>query len=100
MENQKRKKASKKLRGVPINNGKAAVAPTLITINDGSYAPLSRPIFIYVSMLSSKRPEVREFVNFYLTQASKIVKEVGYVPLRPNQYKEALSKFKQASLAE
>lgn len=84
-----------KLKAVPIINkgAKKAVSPTLTTINNGTYAPLSRPIFIYVSKKSAKRAEVFNFVEFYLNQAGKLVQEVGYVPLTDKQYQAELKKF-------
>jgi len=83
-----------KLKVVPIKQGNnKPVAPTMTTINNGSYAPLSRPIFIYVNLKSAKKPEVREFVRFYLKQAKELVKEVGYVPLPDQDYQKYLDKF-------
>jgi phosphate transport system substrate-binding protein len=83
-----------KLKVVPIKQGdKKPVAPTMTTINNGSYAPLSRPIFIYVNLQSTKKPEVREFVRFYLKQAKELAKEVGYVPLPDQEYQKYLDKF-------
>ena len=82
-----------KLKAVAIDNGNGAVAPTLKTINNGSYAPLSRPVFIYVSKKSGKKPQVFNFVNFYLENAGDLVSEVGYVPLTKIGYKTARSKF-------
>ena len=83
-----------KLKVVPIKQGdKKPVAPTMTTINNGSYAPLSRPIFIYVNLEAAKKPAVREFVRFYLKQAKELVAEVGYVPLPDQEYQEFLDKF-------
>ncbi|HKI49241.1 MAG TPA: PstS family phosphate ABC transporter substrate-binding protein [Desulfobacteria bacterium] len=83
-----------KLKVVPIKQGnKKPVAPTMTTINNGSYAPLSRPIFIYVNLHSAKKPEVRKFVRFYLKHAKELVKEVGYVPLPDQDYQKYLEKF-------
>jgi phosphate transport system substrate-binding protein len=83
-----------KLKVVPIKQGnKKPVAPTMTTINNGSYAPLSRPIFIYVNLQSAKRPEVREFIRFYLNNAKELVKEVGYVPLLDRDYRKYLDQF-------
>ena len=83
-----------KLKVVPIKQGnKKPVAPTMTTINNGSYAPLSRPIFIYVNLQSAKKPEVREFIRFYLKNAKELVKEVGYVPLLDQDYRKYLEKF-------
>ena len=81
----------KKLKVVAIGEGDQAVTPTIETINNGSYKPLSRPIFIYVSQKASTRPEVRSFVNFYLDTAPKVVKKVGYVPLPGSEYAKAKS---------
>ena len=83
-----------KIKVVPIQQGdKKPVAPTMTTINNGSYAPLSRPIFIYVNLKSAKKPEVRQFVRFYLKQAKELVAEVGYVPLPDQEYQKYLDKF-------
>ncbi len=77
-----------KLKAVPIveKAGKPAVAPSEQTVLEGSYQPLSRPIFIYVNAKSMAKPEVKEFVEFYMKNASKIAKEVKYVPLPPKAY--------------
>lgn len=85
--------SASQLRLVPVDGGNGPVAPTVNTINDGSYSPLSRPLFIYVSKTSAARPEVRAFVDFYLETASLLVTEVGYVPLRPEQYTEVAEAF-------
>ena len=77
---------SKKLKAVAIDNGKGPVAPSEKTVLDGSYQPLSRPIYIYVSKKALEKPEVREFTEFYLKNAPKLVKEVKYVPLPDKVY--------------
>ncbi len=82
-----------KLKLVPIDNGAGAVSPSDSTINDGSYAPLSRPIFIYVSKASLQRPEVKEFVNFYLTKGPELIPYVGYIAMPESLYSEGLSKI-------
>jgi phosphate transport system substrate-binding protein len=81
-----------KLKSVPVINKGAskAVSPSLETVMDGTYQPLARPIFIYVSDKALARPEVREFVEFYLTHAPKLTKEVGYVPLDKAHYDQAM----------
>lgn len=71
---------AKTLNAVEIDGGKGCIAPTVANINGGSYAPLSRPLFIYVNKKSIARPEVKAFVDFYFKDI-KVVKEVGYVPL-------------------
>jgi phosphate transport system substrate-binding protein len=85
-----------KLKIVPIKNKKSPVSPSLTTINDGSYSPLSRPIYIYVSKKAVQRPEVATFVEFYLKNAGELSKDVGYVPLRKSQYDAGLQKLKKA----
>lgn len=83
-----------KLKAVPVVNSKGqAVLPSLDNVMNGSYEPLSRPIFIYINVKSIDRPEVKEFVEFYLKEAASLVKEVKYVPLAPAEYKHALDNF-------
>ena len=75
-----------KLRAVAIDGGKGPVGPSPKTVEDGTYQPLSRPIFIYVSKKSlDSKPEVKEFVDFYLKNAAKLVKDVKYVALPPER---------------
>jgi len=76
----------KKLKAVAIDGGKGPVLPSPETVENGTYAPLSRPIFIYVSEKSLEKPEVREYVDFYMKQAPKLVKEVKYVALPAKAY--------------
>ena len=80
-----------KLKAVPIVNAKGqAVAPSMEAVIAGSYEPLSRPIFIYVNVKSLARPEVRNFVEFYMKQGAKLAKEVKYVPLPDSAYRMGL----------
>jgi phosphate transport system substrate-binding protein len=71
----------KKLNAVAIDGGNGGVLPSFATVQNGTYQPLSRPIFIYVNVKSSKRPEVREFIDFYMKKGPALVKEVKYFPL-------------------
>ncbi|MGH2562532.1 MAG: PstS family phosphate ABC transporter substrate-binding protein [Thermomicrobiales bacterium] len=64
---------------IGVDNGAGCVEPTPETVADGSYAPLSRPIFIYVKAESLQRPEVQEFVRFYLATVGDLIADVGYV---------------------
>lgn len=68
-----------KLLGVKSNG--ECVVPSEVTIRDGTYAPLSRPLSIYVNKKSLERPEVAEFVKFYLANTGRLSAEVGYVPV-------------------
>jgi phosphate transport system substrate-binding protein len=81
-----------KLKVVPINAGNGPVLPTEENINNGSYVPLSRPIFIYVSKIALNRPEVRAFVDFYIESAPALSTEVGYIPLPEDGYSRASAK--------
>lgn len=83
-----------KLKIVPINNGNGPVTPTFDTIKDGSYAPLSRPLFIYVNKESLNKSEVKEFVTFYLEIAKDITPDVGYVALPDEEYTKGLDLLK------
>ena len=74
-------------------NGKGPVLPTYENVVSGAYQPLSRPIFIYVSRKAADRPEVKEFVRFYLTAGRPLVREVGYVALADKVYDLALARF-------
>lgn len=88
-----------KLRAVPIDNGKGKqVVPSFEAVIDGSYQPLSRPLFIYVRDSAAQRPEVREFIQFFLTEGAALAKEVGYVPLPEQAYKIALKHFTDMKL--
>lgn len=84
-----------KLKLVPIDagKGKGPVYPSDSTVRTGTYAPLSRPEFIYIKLQSANLPVVQEFVAFYLANASTLVKEVGYVPLPDEVYKLSYKRF-------
>ena len=81
-----------RMRAVAIErpDGAGGVLPAIDTVIDGSYQPLSRPLFIYVKESSLQRPEVRKFIDFYLTAGPKLVEEVGFVPLPPEATQVAL----------
>jgi phosphate transport system substrate-binding protein len=83
-----------KMRAVPIVNPKGKeVGPSIEAVNDGSYNPLSRPLFIYVRDTAAARAEVQDFIKFYLTDGAALAKEVGYVPLPAPAYQLALKHF-------
>jgi phosphate transport system substrate-binding protein len=92
-----------KLKAVPIveKQGKPAVLPSEKSVLDGSYQPLSRPIFIYVNAKSMAKPEVKEFIEYYMKHVTKIAKEVKYVPLPAKAYTinlEHLAKGKKGTV--
>lgn len=78
-----------KLKLIPIDG----VLPSATTIIDGTYQPLSRPLFVYVSKTAADKPEVDRFMKYYLQQASRLVPEVGYIGLPGNSYRLAEEKF-------
>ena len=81
-----------KLRAIPVLGANGVVAPTVTTINDGTYTPLSRPIFIYINKAALDRPEVASFVDFYLKSAGQLAGEVGYIALPEDVYLKALDR--------
>jgi phosphate transport system substrate-binding protein len=79
----------KRLQALPVawdEKGKAPVSPSAETVLDGTYNPLSRPLFLYVSVKSLDKPEVKKFVEFYFENVEKLAKEVNYVPLPASAY--------------
>jgi phosphate transport system substrate-binding protein len=93
-ENQQR------LKLVPVDNGKTedgggAIAPSFDAIRNGTYQPLSRPLFIYVSDKALARPEVQQFVDFYVGNVGKLAEEVGYVQLGDEGYRLVAEHFKK-----
>ena len=86
-----------RVRAVPIDGGAGPVAPSSATINDGTYSPLSRPIFIYVSQAAAARPEVKSFVEFYLDNAAELAAEVGYVAVPEEIYQAARARLAQGT---
>ena len=80
-----------KLKAVPVVNQKGqAVEPSIEAVLKGTYTPLARPIFIYVSAKSLARPELREFVEYYMKNGAALATEVKYVPLPDAAYRTAL----------
>ena len=92
-----------RLKLVPVDdenaqNGKGPIFPEYENVVKGTYQPLSRPIFIYVSKKSSDRPEVKKFVEFYMKEGAKLSKEVGYIALPPNAYELGFKRFEKKML--
>jgi len=79
-----------KLKLVAIDAGQGTVLPSQQTIDDTTYTPLSRPLFIYVNKAALARPEVKEFIKFYMTKGPALVTEVGYIPMPARVYIENL----------
>ena len=88
-----------KLKAVPVVNPKGkAVLPSMDNVINGSYEPLSRPIFIYVSEKAYERAEVKKFVEFYMKHGAKLSKEVKYVPLPEKAYTGNMDHLKKGKL--
>lgn len=90
---------SKKVKAVPIDDGdeatgKGGIAPSVESVANGTYQPLARPIFIYVSKQGSTRPEVKAFVDYYISKGEPLVKEAGYIPLGKKANDLVLARFK------
>ena len=78
-----------KVKGVEVNGGDGCVAPSVETAQNGTYKPLSRPLFIYVSDAALKKPQVVAFADFYLENNPKIVEAAKFIPLTDEQLKTA-----------
>jgi phosphate binding protein len=91
-----------KLKVVPIDGGDGnCVAPSEQTINDGTYQPLSRPLFLYVRKEAAQRPEVQAFIHFYLSKSFTPLidsSEIGYVPLPDPFYQASDARFSAGTL--
>ena len=88
-----------KLKAAAIDGGKGPVLPSAKTVEDGTYQPLSRPIFIYVSKKSyDSKPEVKEFVEYYLKQGPQLIKQVKYVPLPQKAYSMSMDHLKKGKV--
>lgn len=87
------------LKAVAVDGGEGCVMPTPETIESGAYAPLSRPLYIYVNRAELQRPEVEAFVDFYLANTAELSEAVGYIPLGPQRTQAAREAFQQAANA-
>ncbi len=87
-----------RLQAVAIDGGAGCVAPTDAAINDGSYFPLSRPLFIYVRKDAAQTPHIAEFIRYFLSgEGQQLAAEVGYIPFPPEVYDLALAKFENGT---
>lgn len=83
-----------KVKVVKIDGGKGPIEPTHETIENGTYAPFGRPLFVYINRKAADRPEVQAFIDFYLSNGSELVEEVGYVKLPEAVVAKAVANFK------
>ena len=87
-----------RLKLVGIDGGDGCVTPTDETINNGSYSPLSRPLFIYVAADALNQPHVKAFIEFYLDAANRnFISETGYIPFPDTIYSLAMNKFQSGT---
>ncbi|MFN2431896.1 MAG: PstS family phosphate ABC transporter substrate-binding protein [Gemmatimonadota bacterium] len=86
-----------RLRLLPVDGGEGCVAPAPETITDGTYQPLSRPLFLYAREESLQRPEVRAFVDYAITNAVALVGETGYIPLTDELYRLARARVERGT---
>ncbi|MGV6846193.1 MAG: PstS family phosphate ABC transporter substrate-binding protein [Lutibacter sp.] len=89
-----------KLNALNIDNGNGLVAPSVETVANNTYAPLSRSLYIFVSKKAAQRKEVQKFVTFYLENAPTLSKEVGYVPMPASGYETQKTAFKNVIVKE
>lgn len=82
-----------KLSLVAVDGGHGPVFPSLETVSNGTYSPLSRPLFVYVNSKAAAREEIQEFIRFYLDNAPELTKDVGYVPLPTEEYQKQSQNF-------
>jgi len=85
------------LKLVAIDSGAGCVLPSDATIEDGTYAPLSRPLFMYVKHAALARPEVRAYVDFLLSEGPALVPSTGYHALSADQYMEGAARIAEAA---
>ncbi len=77
------------LKALEVDNGNGCVPPSVETAQDGSYAPLSRPLFMYPSEEALKKPEVKAFISYYLENVNSVAESLGFVPLTEEQLEES-----------
>lgn len=86
------------MKAIGIDDGKGCVKPSLEAVTAGTYNPLARPLFIYISKKSAEKPEIKEYVEYIMTKGAPLVSEVKYLPLPEAAYKTALKHFKDGRL--
>jgi phosphate transport system substrate-binding protein len=84
-----------KIKLVAVDNGNGPVLPSVETVKNKTYKPLSRPLYIYINNKAAKRKEVQEFINFYLDKMNTLVSEVGYIPLSDEELKAVKEKWQK-----
>lgn len=86
-----------KIAALGVDAGKGPISPSEQTIADGTYAPLSRPLEIYIEKSALAKPEVKAFITYLLTDGKKVISDSGYIPLPDDLYKAALDRVNNAT---
>ncbi|MGD9814313.1 MAG: PstS family phosphate ABC transporter substrate-binding protein [Hyphomonadaceae bacterium] len=81
-----------RLRALAIDSGNGPVEPTVANAANGTYSPLSRPMFIYVNAAALRRPQVQQFVQYFINNGARLSAQVGYIPLPANAYQTYLQR--------
>lgn len=84
-----------KLKLVPVDNGAGPIKPNPQSIENGTYTPLARPIFIYARLDALRHPQIDTFVTYYLEHARRLAVDVGYVPLAQNITESAQLRYRE-----
>jgi phosphate transport system substrate-binding protein len=87
-----------KLKLIPVDdgkddNGKGPIAPSPETVRNGTYQPLSRPLFLYISTKALDRPEIKAFVDYYLKEGPALIDQVGFIQLGDRGYELVRARF-------
>lgn len=85
-----------KLKLVPVDNGSGPILPSVETVKNGTYSPLSRPLYLYINSKALEKPEVVAFVQFYLENVGLLAEEVGYIPMSDEEYAAEVKKFEES----
>ena len=87
------------LKALEVDGGDGCVAPSVETAQDGTYQPLSRPLFVYVKKESLERPEVAAFIDYMIDNETEIAEASQFVPLTSEQLEKARTDFESATKA-
>lgn len=84
-----------RLRALSIDSGNGPVEPSVANAENGTYAPLSRPMFIYINAAALRRPQVQQFVQYFVNNAARYAQQVDYVPLPASAYQTYLQRVQR-----
>ncbi|MDZ4692902.1 PstS family phosphate ABC transporter substrate-binding protein [Terricaulis sp.] len=81
-----------RLRALSVDSGNGPVEPSVANAENGTYAPLSRPMFIYINAAALRRPQVQQFAQYFINNAARYAQQVDYVPLPASAYQTYLQR--------